>query len=426
MKTISIIAATVSGNRGAEAMLTTSIGRIRDRYPEANFNIYSYYPGRDGELINDPRIRVFSATPLYLVSVFLPCSLLLTLLKALHLTSLAKLVPESVRSLDGSNVLIDLAGVSFIDGREKFLPYNVLTLAPAFFLDTPVVKFSQACGPFNNPVNRFLARHTLSRIDKIFARGRKTHQHLQSLSLDTCHPDPAADVAFLHQAQDRISSEGHQQLINLGNRLRSESRKVIGICPSSVLAAISDRQDSNYHNQIATLCHQLMAQGYAILLYPNATREGEMSKLRNNDLPVIARIVNQLKDDNHTPQPLYYVDFDINTPGIKQLMSYCRLVMVSRFHAMIAALAIGQPVIVLGWSHKYREVMEFFELGDLVFDFSQLNSGRILNTIRNTLDHESSIRQQIKQHQESAKASAHQQFTYLYNLLDQVDSCKQS
>ncbi|MES9837779.1 MAG: polysaccharide pyruvyl transferase family protein [Candidatus Thiodiazotropha sp.] len=426
MKTISIIAATVSGNRGAEAMLTTAIGRIRNRYPEANFNIYSYYPGRDGELIDDPRIRVFSATPLYLVSVLLPCSLLLTLLKALHLKSLAKLVPESIRSLDGSDVLIDLAGVSFIDGREKFLPYNVLTLAPAILLDTPVVKFSQACGPFNNPLNRFLARHTLSRIDKIFARGLKTHQHLQSLSLETVHPDPVADVAFLHQAQDRISDEGRQQLADLGNRLKSETRKLIGICPSSVLAAISDRQESSYHNQIAALCHQLMAQGYAVLLYPNATREGEMSKLRNNDLPVIRRIADRLKGDNPTLESLYHVDFDINTPGIKQLMGHCRLVMVSRFHAMIAALATGQPVIVLGWSHKYREVMDFFGLGDLVFDFSQLNSEFMLNTIRNTLDQESSIRQQIKQHQESARASAYQQFDYLYNLLGRANSCKQS
>ncbi|MES9974621.1 polysaccharide pyruvyl transferase family protein [Candidatus Thiodiazotropha sp. LNASS1] len=424
MKTISIIAATVSGNRGAEAMLTTTIGRIRDRYPEANFNIYSYYPKRDRKLINDSRIKVYSADPLYLVTVLLPCSLLLMLLNSLHLKILARLTPESTRSLGSSDVLIDLAGVAFIDGREKFLPYNVLTLVPAFLLDTPVVKFSQAAGPFNNPLNHFLARHTLSRIDQIFARGATTHQHLQSLLLDTCYVEPVADVAFLHQPQDMISDESRQQLAALSNRLQREDRELIGICPSSVLAAMSQRQDNSYHHQIATLCRQLIAHGYAILLYPNATRKDEMSKLRNNDLPVIRDIVNQVEGDNHESAPIYYVDFDLNTPGIKLLMSYCRLVMVSRFHAMIAALASGQPVIVLGWSHKYQEVMDFFGLGDLVFDFNQLNSELMMETIRHTLDNEPSIRQKINQQQKHAKASAYKQFAYLFNLLDQGKSCK--
>ncbi|MES9814722.1 MAG: polysaccharide pyruvyl transferase family protein [Candidatus Thiodiazotropha sp.] len=424
MKTISIIAATVSGNRGAEAMLTTTIGRIRDRYPEANFNIYTYYPKRDRELINDPRIKVYSADPLYLVTVLLPCSLLLMLLNGLRLKVMARLTPESVRSLGSSDVLIDLAGVAFIDGREKFLPYNVLTLVPALLLDTPVVKFSQAAGPFNNPLNHFLARHTLSRIDQIFARGATTHQHLQSLSLDTCYVEPVADVAFLHRPQDMISVESRPQLAALSNRLQREDRELIGICPSSVLAAMPQRQDNSYHHQIATLCRQLLAQGYAILLYPNATRKDEMSRLRNNDLPVIRDIINQLDGDNHESAPIYYVDFDVNTPGIKQLMSYCRLVMVSRFHAMIAALASGQPVIVLGWSHKYQEVMDFFGLGDLVFDFSQLNSELMLETIRHTLHNEPSIHQKIKQQQKHAKASAYKQFAYLFNLLDQGKSCK--
>ncbi|MES9992482.1 MAG: polysaccharide pyruvyl transferase family protein [Candidatus Thiodiazotropha sp.] len=423
MKTISIIAATVSGNRGAEAMLTTTIGRVRERHPQAHFNIYSYYPKRDRELVDDPRIKVFSATPLYLVSILLPCSLLLMIFKGLHLNSLGKLLPESVHAIGDSDLFIDLAGVSFIDGREKFLPYNVLTLVPALLLDTPVVKLSQASGPFNNPLNRFLARHTLSRINKIFARGNTTYQHLQSLSLDTCFEQPVADVAFLHQPQDMISREGSQQLAELRNRLNSENRDLIGICPSSVLAAISDRQGSNYYEQIATLCHQLLAQGYAVLLYPNATREEAMAKLRNNDLPVIRDIAKRVETESRSSQPLYTVDFDINTPGIKQLMGHCRLVMVSRFHAMIAALASGQPVIVLGWSHKYQEVMDFFELGDLVFDFNQLNSELIIYTIRHTLADESSIRRKIQQHQESAKTSAYRQFNYLFKLLDQDKPC---
>ncbi len=419
MKTISIIAATLSGNRGAEAMLTTTIGRIRDRHPDAVFNIYSYYPKSDRALVSDPRVNIFSATPVYLVTLLLPCSVLLAFFKRFKLNFLSKLIPGSVRALDVSDVLIDLAGVAFIDGREKFLPYNVLTLTPALLLDTPVIKFSQASGPFNNPLNHLLAKQTLSKVNKVFARGASTHQHLRSLALDTDYDEPVADVAFLHRPDDTITHENEGRAAGFFSRLEAEPKELIGICPSSVLAAKSGGLDSEYHQQIARLCSQLMAQGYAVLLYPNATREGEMSKLRNNDLPVIAQIVKHLDNDTLATASLYFIDFDINTQAIKRLMSYCKLVMVSRFHAMIAALAGGQPVIVLGWSHKYLEVMDSFGLGDLVYDFSQFDSEVILSTIRHTLENESAIREKIESHKESVKASAYKQFDYLFDLLDQ-------
>jgi polysaccharide pyruvyl transferase WcaK-like protein len=423
MKIISVIAATLSGNRGAEAMLTTTIGRIRDRYPDAHFNVYSYYPKRDRALSNDPNITIFSATPLYLVTVLFPCSILLSLLKFSILKTLRMLLPKSVRALDTSDVLIDLAGVSFIDGREKFLPYNVFTLMPAFILKTPVVKFAQAIGPLHNRLNRSLAMFTLSRTHKIFARGHNTYNHLKTLSIDTYHPEPVADIAFLHQARDTLTHENPKKLGQLEERLKRESRELIGICPSSVLAGKLLKDDINYAQHLTTICHQLIERGYAVLLYPNATRETDMSKLRNNDLPIISDIVNRLGNEQIPLDSVYFVDFDINTIGIKRLMSYCRLVMVSRFHAMIAALTDSQPVIVLGWSHKYQEVMAYFDLDDLVFDFTQLEADVILSAIKRTLDMESSIRQQIEQHHESIEISAYKQINYVIDLLDNGSSC---
>jgi polysaccharide pyruvyl transferase WcaK-like protein len=97
--------------------------------------------------------------------------------------------------------------------------------------------------------------------------------------------------------------------------------------------------------------------------------------------------------------------------------------MVSRFHAMIAALTDSQPVIVLGWSHKYQEVMAYFDLDDLVFDFNQLEADVILSAIMRTLDMESSIRQQIEQRHESIETSAYKQINYVIDLLDNGSSC---
>jgi polysaccharide pyruvyl transferase WcaK-like protein len=418
MKSVSIIAATISGNRGAEAMLTTTIGEIRNRYPDCHFNIFSYYPQRDSQLIRDVNIRVFSATPFSIVTLLFPFSILYALFKLPLFSPLKRIFPEAILALDSSDVLIDLAGVAFIDGREKFLPYNVLTLAPAFFLNTPVIKFSQALGPFNNRINRVLAKLTLKRCKQIFARGASTYHNLQSLNLTNLFPSPTADVAFRHRLEYSLSTENQEKVVTLAEQLQKENQPLIGVCPSSVLAAKSPNEHEGYTASLLSLCQRLRAQGYAILLFPNATQYNKGEKLRNNDLPVIKHLAEQLTSDGRSQAGIYAVAFDINTNGIKQLMPYCKGVMVSRFHAMIAALSAKQPVIVLGWSHKYKEVMDSFELGSLVYDYKQADFSIILNSIESIVEDDTEVTAKLNRHLEANLQSSHQQFAYLFNAVD--------
>lgn len=45
---------------------------------------------------------------------------------------------------------------------------------------------------------------------------------------------------------------------------------------------------------------------------------------------------------------------------------------------MISGLATGTPTVVVGWSHKYREVMKEFGLERFVLPFSEFSTERIL------------------------------------------------
>ncbi len=51
---------------------------------------------------------------------------------------------------------------------------------------------------------------------------------------------------------------------------------------------------------------------------------------------------------------------------LRRLVRVCDVVGVSRFHAMVGALAESVPVAVMGWSHKYAEVMDSFGLARVV------------------------------------------------------------
>ncbi|HSK47890.1 MAG TPA: hypothetical protein VLA05_07800, partial [Coriobacteriia bacterium] len=61
---------------------------------------------------------------------------------------------------------------------------------------------------------------------------------------------------------------------------------------------------------------------------------------------------------------------DMNAAALRKVLKACSAAAVSRFHAMVGALSEGVPVAVVGWSHKYLEVMKQFGLGEFVFDYS--------------------------------------------------------
>lgn len=423
-KRFAIIGPTVGGNRGAEAMLETTVGRLRERYPNACFEVYSYMPATDRRLVTDPAVTVRSATPAHLVLVLFPFTLLLGLARALRLgRAVARIMPASVRALYGCDALVDLAGVSFIDGREKFLPFNVLTLWPAMLLGVPVFKLSQAMGPFGHPLNRVASR-TLWRCLMVVPRGEGTERHLRDVGFPPALTFPAPDVAFGFEDRDALSLEGSEEVASLAVALaqaRESGARVVGVCPSAVIASKARKSGWDYPGFLAQIVSGLLADGVAVLLFPNATRQDAPDKLRNNDLPVIAEVAQRVAANHRGGTggaPLLAVRGDMNCAEIRRLVRACDAVAVSRFHAMIAALSAEVPVTVLGWSHKYAEVMDRFGLGDWVFDDSQHDAEAFLGTCRNLLEQREHVRERIAAELPAVKAESLAQFDELARRLE--------
>lgn len=368
MKRVSIIGATVHGNHGAEAMLAATIGRIRDANPDTQFEIFSYYPKHDRALITIPGARVHSSTPATIAFALFPLALILGGLRLIGLRRLRGLFPASIQALEGSTMLIDLAGVSFVDGREKFLPFNILTILPAMLLGVPVIKFAQAMGSFHNPVNRFAARIFLGKCAHVFGRGEQTMEHLRQLGLSPDRFSRAADMAFVLYDHDALTTSAQAYTDATLAKVEScheYSGRIVGICPSSVIyKSIGD----TYISKIADYIADQLSKANAVLLFPNATRADQPEKFFNNDLPLIKMVIAALPEGlDHSR--LILVERDVFAVDIKRLIAVCDMVVVSRFHAMVGALAVGVPPLVIGWSHKYQEVMADFGLKGETFSF---------------------------------------------------------
>lgn len=406
----SIIAATCHGNRGAQAMLETVVGYLSDARPDLRFHVFSYYPRQDRRLITDPRVRVHSSTPLALVAWLLPWAFVFGVLRLLLGRRVLRLAPAAIRALGESRALIDLAGVAFIDGREKFLPFNILTVFPAWLLGTDVVKMSQAIGPFTRRLNRFAARVTLPMCRMVWARGGRTHDHLVEAGFPRVRFAQADDIAFNYQERWSLTDEQGAPLETLLERLgglrgTGATAGIIGICPSSVVAVQSRKRGGSYEVVLADLVRNLLADGFVVVLFPNATRAeaGEME--RNNDIPLIRRVQAACGRSDPGRLPLA-VDFDVNAAGIKRVIGCTDIVLVSRFHAMVGALSLGVPAVVLGWSHKYVEVMARFGLENCVMDYQELDAAQLQLAVKTVFGRRQLVRETILQGLPEVQASA--------------------
>ena len=418
MTEIALVGATFYGNRGAEAMLSTAMGALRERLnDEPHFHVFSYYARRDRQIVDDPHIEIHSASPTSLVLVLIPGALAHRLFGALGLSTLQRYLPRSVRALASSRVLLCLAGISFVDSRLKFLPFNVATLLPALLLGVPTVKLAQACGPFQRPLNRHVAQALLGRCRHIFARGRQTAAHLQSLLVRNTW-ELADDVAFLFKPAYGLSRNADaafaSRLATLDRSLH-KSRPVVGLCPSSVVAHRMRAGGRSYTTLVTDIVHGLVARGYLVVLFPHATRSLDMRKRHNNDLPLLNDIHAALAPSARKSVVLF--GGPLNVAQIYDIIRSCDVVAVSRFHAMVSALSLAVPTVVLGWSHKYVEVMERFHQEDMVLDDSVATTAAIIarvDTLVAEREHRSRV---IAKSLPAVKALAERQIDYIADLL---------
>lgn len=411
-KKIAIIGGSVWGNRGASAMLETTIHKLRDSAPDAQFFVFTPYPEKDKSLCTDPSLEFYDSKPLALIAYFIDSTWCWFTGKL----GLKKVLKDGAGALTKSDLLLDIGGITFADGRLKFLPYNMLTIWPSLLHQVPVVKLSQAAGSFRNPILRVIARVFLSRCDHIFARGEKTLAYLEDLGLEADKLSFAADIAFSYQPEFCISKENDtamKQLCDLLDQKIAEGQKIICISPSELVSRKMDSSQISYADLVIDLIKKGDHDGETYLLVPNASREGS-KKHRNNDLHVIMELRNRAEID--LPERIYrkiiWVDYDLNTAGVDQIINRAHIVIASRFHAMVAALRSLKPTLIVGWGHKYKEVMKRFGLEEFVFDY-QITTGAMLEKLSILMEREDSISRQIANAYKSERNASDIQFDYI-------------
>ena len=216
---VAIIGAALSANKGAAAMLETVIARQPEVSGPCTFDILTTYPEADAPLVPaGAPARVVGLQPLRLALVEFPVAVLARVARTRHLPR-GWVRSRGCRSMLDADVVVDVAGISFADGRGiPITVYNALMTGVPLLLGTPTVKAAQALGPFSNPVNKVLSRLVLPRLAAVCARGARTRSHLDTLGLDN-----VTDVADLAFSLDEAASLP----VNVANSLAAVGEYVV-------------------------------------------------------------------------------------------------------------------------------------------------------------------------------------------------------
>lgn len=407
-----IIGATLTGNKGAAAMLESSVQHLSEADPDAHFYVLTVYPKADKHLNRNPDVSILDANPLRLGVVINGASLIYKLFPPLR-SIIKQRIPE-IAAIANSDVLLDEGGITFVDGRGKFLIYNVATILPALLIGTPVVKVAQAMGPFHKIPNRLAAKILLPRIKAIIARGDLTEKYLRELGLRNVYR--GTDSAFALQTSD---ADARSLAAKLDLDFFSD-REVIGFAPSVVLARAAEKAGRDYVTESVDLINFITETlNFPIAIIPHSVRVGT-EKAHNNDLPISRAI--------HTcvasPEKVLLVDTELSPRELRLLIGKCHIFIASRFHAMVSALSETVPTLVIGWSHKYGEVLADFAQNDFHLSLAEAKPQRLYPMVSDLLRRHDDVHRELAENLPHVQKLALRQFAVIKEIAAQRQAGK--
>ena len=191
--------------------------------------------------------------------------------------------------------------------------------------------------------------------------------------------------------------------------------KVVGLSISSVVEKKCAKMGIAYKDTMAAFTNRLNSQGYNVILIANAARINS-EKSRNNDLIVGDAIYEAISDKNKVRW--YHKEMDAEE--IRAYIGKCRYLVASRFHAMIGSLEQKVPVLLIGWSHKYQEVLDMFELGQYAIDFSKLELSELEKSFNDFVAAEDDIRAKLDKNIDKVLESSRNNIKYISEIIDEI------
>jgi colanic acid/amylovoran biosynthesis protein len=391
----------------------------RAYYPDLNIiapvYLHAFPPRKDGMF---PRLRGairfarwYSSGPrLYLAAYTLGRGLRLS---ARALTSSAEWA--SLREYDEADVIISTGGTYLVE--NYWLAPRIMDFRIALLLGKPLVLYTQSMGPFVTPSIRRALSDIFRNAALILLRDEESLENLY----DLCDPNEVearqaadavfalADPAALLRGASREMDNGLRIAVSVRDWPYFKSRSTEeGM--RAYKDAVAGLVDHTVHRHGGTVTFISTCQGVPEYAY--------------DDSAVASEIVDRLSDD---VRARVSVDSDFHRPeDLLRRLSEFDLVVATRMHVAILALAAGTPVITISYEFKTRSLFERLGMGEFVHDIESVSASELGRSLDHVLEALPTMRREFASAVESERRRGAAAEEYLdavrHTLMDQQEA----
>ena len=347
-------------NKGAEAMLATTQAFFQKRFPGC-----SVLHCAQSKAIGD-RMRELGVTPITppgYISRNIRWPECAKALAPVPFRPREDLLNDENRDIDA---VVDIAG--FASGDQwglKSATARWWSVRRHKTLRAPIIFMPQSWGPFKHFLSRLFTKAMLRDIPLAFARDHESYDHLQKLRVLCSEAlQLAPDITFTFKPSP--PEKGKAVLERAG--VAFDGRPVVGLAPNLRVyeRTQGDGADNRYVRLLADTCRFFAEECDATVVVIPHERCPE---------PEIAddRFLSQILSETlYLGDRLCCVDEDCASADLKAAIGTLDFLVGSRFHAILAGLCMRIPLVSLGWSHKYGELMSDVGLAGYVMTLDEI------------------------------------------------------
>jgi polysaccharide pyruvyl transferase WcaK-like protein len=274
-----------------------------------------------------------------------------------------------------ADCVVNLNGIAFVgDGTRSWMHAFGERTCSIYSNkhDKPFFRFIQSYGPFKMWSVKFLAMIEFRKLPCVMARGK--------LSANSCKevagtvpvhnfPDiaitlPCANELWLNRYLDKIGLKQNTYIV---------------LSPSAVVTSMRSKSNSSvgakHVSVYAKIARHYLSVGERILFIPHMTSP----TLSQCDKEICNNVIDVLRREGTDTNHCHLVDDELDCRELKSLIGAAKLAILSRYHALVAALSSGVPAVALGWNDKYEDLLDFYESSGFVVDARQGEPDAIAN-----------------------------------------------
>lgn len=256
--------------------------------------------------------------------------------------------------LKTSDIVANLYGICFCSnfGRGKYSYLRALKGTVGKFMISVVakhygiktVKCTASYGPVETKNDYVSARFAARRIfDVMYARESESERQMREVAGIEMSIPVSPDLANM------MPCEVHAD--------RGKGR--IGISVSHQIIR-QWKSEESYIDCITSLIEHIVTETYMeVLIIPNETT----TACSYNDNHVAEEIFKQV--GVHDKVSVLETS-EMNSSQLKKQISQCEILVASRYHSCVAGLSSGIPTLVVGWHHKYVELLDHYSQGEWI------------------------------------------------------------